>query len=80
MNKWFCGVQRVFILEDNDEPGRTFAREKARALTGIVPDIRIISFPDVPDSEDVTWWLEHGHTREELIARCESAPRWMMLS
>jgi DNA polymerase I-like protein with 3'-5' exonuclease and polymerase domains len=76
LNKWFSGVHRVFILEDNDEPGRNFAREKARALAGIVPDIRIVSFPDVPDGEDVTWWLEHGHTKEELIARCEGAPPW----
>jgi hypothetical protein len=76
LNKWFAGVRRVFILEDNDAPGRTFAREKAHALAGIVPDIRIVSFPDVPESEDVTWWLEHGHTKDELIARCESAPLW----
>jgi DNA polymerase I-like protein with 3'-5' exonuclease and polymerase domains len=76
LNKWFTGVKRIFILEDNDEPGRGFAREKARALAGIVPDIRIISFPDVPESEDVTWWLQHGHTKDELIARCESAPLW----
>jgi hypothetical protein len=64
-------VQRVFILEDNDEPGRAFAQEKARALAGIVPNIRIVTFP-VPESEDVTYWLEHNHTKEELIARCEA--------
>jgi DNA polymerase I-like protein with 3'-5' exonuclease and polymerase domains len=74
LNKWFAGVQRVFILEDNDEPGRNFAREKAGALAGIISDIRIVSFPDVPETEDVTYWLEHGHTKDELLARCESAP------
>jgi hypothetical protein len=73
--RWFTGVQRVFILEDNDEPGRNFAREKARALAGIVPDVRVISFSDVPETEDVTYWLEHGHSKDELLARCESAPR-----
>jgi DNA polymerase I-like protein with 3'-5' exonuclease and polymerase domains len=74
LNKWFTGVRRVFILEDNDESGRAFAREKARALAGIVPDIRIVSFPDAPESEDVTYWLEHGHTKDELLARCTNAP------
>jgi DNA polymerase I-like protein with 3'-5' exonuclease and polymerase domains len=74
LNKWFAGVQRAFILEDNDEPGRNFAREKARALAGIVPDIRVVSFPDVPETEDVSYWLEHGHTKDELLARCESEP------
>ena len=75
LNKWFAGVKRVFILEDNDEAGRNFSREKAGALAGIVPDIRIVSFPDVPKTEDVTYWLEHGHTKDELLARCENAPR-----
>jgi DNA polymerase I-like protein with 3'-5' exonuclease and polymerase domains len=76
LNKWLAGVQRVFILEDNDEPGRNFAREKAQALAGIVPDIRIVSFPDVPETEDVTYWLEHGHSKDELLARCRGAERW----
>ena len=74
--RWFFGVQRVYILEDNDEPGRNFAREKARALAGIVPDIRIVSFPDVPESEDVTWWLAHNHTKDELVTRCEGTSPW----
>ncbi len=54
LNKWFFGVRRLFILADNDEVGRRFAEEKARALTGIVPDIRIVHFSDVPEGEDVT--------------------------
>jgi hypothetical protein len=77
LNKWFYGASRVFIPEDNDEPGRCFAREKARALAGIVPDIRIVSFPDVPPGEDVSYWLnELKHSKEEYLARCEAAPRF----
>jgi putative DNA primase/helicase len=76
LNRWFHGVRRVFILEDNDEPGRKFAREKAQALDRIVPDIRIVAFPDVPEGEDVSWWLALGHSKDELLARCEAAPRW----
>ena len=75
LNRWFHGIRRVFILEDNDDVGRRFAREKAQALVAIVPDIRIVSFFDVPEGEDVTWWLEHGHNKDELLARCEAAPR-----
>jgi putative DNA primase/helicase len=78
LNKWFCGVQRLFILADNDEVGRLFALEKARALKGIVPDIRIIYFPDVPENQDVAWWLEHGHSKDELLARCAAAPQWQV--
>jgi DNA polymerase len=75
LNRWFTGFKRAFILEDNDEPGRKFAREKAAALSDIVPDLRVVSFPDVPEGEDVSYWLQHGHSKEELLARCEAAPR-----
>jgi hypothetical protein len=77
LNRWFHGVPRVFIPEDNDDQGRKFAREKARALASIVPDVRIVSFPDVPAGEDVTYWLKTlGHTSAELKERCLAAPRW----
>jgi DNA polymerase bacteriophage-type len=76
LNRWFHGVRHLIIPADNDEVGRKFAEEKARALESIVPDIRIVHFPDTPPGEDVTWWLEHGHTKEELLARCDAAPRW----
>jgi hypothetical protein len=77
LNKWFVDRQRVFIPEDNDESGRAFAREKARALESLVPDIRIVSFPDVPVGEDVTYWLrELGHSAVEYLARCEASPQW----
>jgi DNA polymerase len=77
LNKWFYGVRRLFIPADNDEVGRAFAREKARALEAIVPDIRIVLFPDVPESEDVSYWLNKlGHTKTDLLVRCEAAERW----
>jgi putative DNA primase/helicase len=77
LNRWFHGVRQVFIPEDNDEPGRAFAREKARALALIVPEIRIVSFPDVPDGQDVSYWLrELKHTKDEYLARCAEAPIW----
>jgi hypothetical protein len=77
LNRWFHGVPQVFIPEDNDDPGRKFAQEKARALAPIVPEIRIVSFPDVPDGQDVSYWLrELKHTKEEYLARCAEAPVW----
>jgi DNA polymerase I-like protein with 3'-5' exonuclease and polymerase domains len=77
LSRWFHGVARVFIPEDNDEPGRHFAREKAQALADIVADIRIVSFPDVPPGEDVSYWIhELKHSKDEYLARCAAAPRW----
>jgi hypothetical protein len=37
-------------------------------LYGVVLDIRIVSFPELPEHGDVTDWLALGHTCEELIA------------
>jgi hypothetical protein len=77
LSRWFYGVRRLFIPADNDEVGRAFAKEKARALETIVPSISIVLFPDVPEGEDVSYWLnELGHNKEELLARCEAAERW----
>jgi hypothetical protein len=77
LSRWFHGIRRLFILADNDDVGRTFAREKARALETIVPDVRVVLFHDVPEGEDVSYWLsELGHSKAELLARCESAERW----
>jgi DNA polymerase len=77
LNQWFVGRKRVFIPEDNDDSGRRFAQEKAKALEGIVPDIRIVSFPDVPEGEDVTFWLRQlGHSAADYLARCEASPEW----
>jgi putative DNA primase/helicase len=75
-DKYFAGRKRVFIPEDNDDTGRASAREKAKALEGVVPDIRIVSFPDVAEHGDVTDWLNARHTKAEYLARCEVAPKW----
>ena len=43
----FKGKKRVAIIEDNDEPGRRHVQDVARNLNGTVPDIRIVSLPDL---------------------------------
>ena len=76
IERWFKGRQKLYLPEDNDEPGRKHAAIIARALQHLVTDIRIIPFRELPPSGDVTDWLEQGHTVAELIARAEAAPRW----
>ena len=75
LNPWFNGKKVAYIPEDNDDVGRTHAHEVAAHLAGIVSEIRIISFPDVPEGEDVSYWLnELGHSKTELIERATAAP------
>ena len=46
----------------------------ARSLKNLVGEIRIVSFPDVKERGDVTDWINAGHAKDELMARCKSSP------
>jgi RecA-family ATPase/DNA polymerase I-like protein with 3'-5' exonuclease and polymerase domains len=74
--RWLIGKQMVYAHKDNNDAGLDHVNKAASALAGIVPDVRIVSYPDVPDGEDVTWWLDPdhgGHTKEELLERIAAA-------
>ena len=73
LNKWFTGKQTVYILEDNDDAGRSHAAKVAAALHGIVPEIRVVSFPELPEHGDVSDWLEMGGTKVQLLERAKTA-------
>jgi RecA-family ATPase/DNA polymerase I-like protein with 3'-5' exonuclease and polymerase domains len=72
LNCWFVG-RPVIIVEDNDDTGRAHTREVAQALAGVAASIKVLRFPDVPEHEDVTWWVEQGHGKDELDARIAAA-------
>jgi hypothetical protein len=73
LNCWFVG-RPVVIVEDNDATGRAHTCEVAQALTGVAASIKVLRFPDVPEHEDVTWWVEEGHHgKSELDARIAAA-------
>jgi hypothetical protein len=46
---YFKGKSVVYILEDNDAPGRAHAAKILPVLTGIVPNIAVVSFPELPE-------------------------------
>ena len=58
LNKWFAGRSTVVVLEDNDEAGRRHAQQVATALYAFVPNVRVITFRDLPEHGDVTDWLQ----------------------
>ena len=71
------GVRRAAIHEDNDKEAQGYKGPKRSALltaelSGFIK-LKIVRYPDVPRGEDVRWWLEHGHTKEELEARIAAA-------
>jgi DNA polymerase len=54
LGKWFTGKKRVAIMEDNDKTGYAHALEVAKALRGIVPEIRIVPFRELSAHGDLT--------------------------
>jgi DNA polymerase I-like protein with 3'-5' exonuclease and polymerase domains len=71
--EYFKEKSIVYILEDNDEPGRAHTAKINAALTGIVPNIAIISFPELTEGGDVSDWLTLGGNKKLLLARAEQA-------
>ncbi len=53
----------VIIIPDADDPGRRHAYQVAQSCYGKAKSIRIL---ELTDAKDVTDWLGHGHTAEEL--------------
>lgn len=50
------GAKRVVILPDNDDPGRAHADKVGRSLVAMVPDVRLLELPDLPEHGDVIDW------------------------
>ncbi len=61
----------VYLIPDNDEPGRAHAADVARSLAG--EDVRTVDLPGLRPKGDVSDWLDTGHTGDELRALLESA-------
>jgi hypothetical protein len=72
LNKWFSGFARANVYEDNDKAGHAHAAKVARELCGVIPDVRVVQFRDLPEHGDVSDWLEAGATLDQLRARCDA--------
>jgi len=62
--------KRIFILPDNDEQGRKYAKSIAKALKQLGADPEIIYIPDLGDKTDVADYIEflrlQGFTDEKI--------------
>jgi hypothetical protein len=72
----------VYVLPDNDKPGRAHAWQVADSLKRVEATVKIVELPGLPPHGDVSDWLKSGGTAEqlyELANRSEvdetSAPR-----
>jgi putative DNA primase/helicase len=73
---WFQNRETVYLFEDNDAAGLEHVANTAAMLKDAVKNIFVVRFPDVPEGEDVTYWLDElGHTKDELLERMKAAPK-----
>lgn len=71
LTNWFKG-RDIYILPDNDQPGRAHGQKVARVLSPVARSIKIVELPGLPDKGDVSDWLDIRGDIAELIAICES--------
>lgn len=69
----------VVLIPDNDEPGRCHMANIANELQSIAASIKFVELP-VPNKEDVSWYLEEGHTKDELLEIIKNTPPMEMKS
>lgn len=73
----FLRDRHVFILPDNDEPGRRHAHQVAMALQSIAASVRIVELPGLRDKGDVSDWIATGGTKAKLKRLVDAAPDWL---
>jgi hypothetical protein len=67
-----AGVQEVNVLRDNDRAGEAHATQVRTSCLKAGLKVKAIELPDLPPlrekhGEDVTDWLNKGHTKNELM-------------
>jgi putative DNA primase/helicase len=70
------GARTVYVVPDNDAPGRAHAEHVARSCAAAGLDVRIVLLPDLPPKGDVTDFLVH-HSKDELLALARTAPAFV---
>jgi hypothetical protein len=65
----FCLGKVVIVCEDNDEPGRKKAEEKAEAYWNAGAEtVKVLTFRDMPEKSDVTDWINSNPQDNDVFA------------
>lgn len=68
--------KKVFVLPDNDEPGRRYAEQVATDLHGVAESVRVCPLPGLAEKGDVSDWLDNGGDTATLVDFCKGFPEW----
>jgi putative DNA primase/helicase len=70
--------EKVFILPDNDDPGRAYAVRIAKELNGKVPELKIVELPGLPEKGDIIDWAKiEGNDKSKLVISVKSVTNWV---
>jgi hypothetical protein len=72
--EYYQGAKEVVIVPDNDEEGANYAAKVAQDLLGIAESVKVVELPDLPEKQDLTDWLDAGHTAEEFFEVVAATP------
>ena len=72
----YFAEKHVFILPDNDPPGHEHGLLVARCLYPVAAGVRVVQLPGLPETGDVSDWLDGGHDLEALLDCCFRSPMW----
>lgn len=80
LGEWLVG-RAVFVIGDNDDPGRKHSVKVAQLLTGVASSIKIIElFPRSDDGADLTDWVAAGGDKKKLKAAMAEAEEFKGLT
>jgi putative DNA primase/helicase len=78
LNQYFTDKE-VFIIPDNDDPGRKHAELVAANLKDTAASVKVCAVcRDMPDKADVSDWLDDDNDPSTLIELLESFPEWVL--
>jgi len=68
-------IKRIFILPDNDEPGKGYALRFADALAGKVQKLKIVQLPTPEAGGDIIDWARTpGNDKKKFLEIVQNAP------
>ena len=65
--------KEVIVIPDADEPGRKHAEQVLASLVGKAKSLKLV---ELKEGKDLSDWVEHGGSREQLLRLIADAPRW----
>jgi hypothetical protein len=69
-----AGVRKLCLISDNDVPGARHMVDVLQSAVAATLTVVWVMLPDVPEKEDVSWWLDHGGSPRRLREILAQAP------